>query len=223
MSKHLVIGTGQIGKAILAVLECHGYDVADGAYPYTEPFDCIHICFGHSDAFEEDVKHYQEITGAKFTVIHSTVPVGTSSKLGAVHSPVRGKHPNLESSVRTFVKFFGGAAAEDAAAIFREKGIKCVTTPKSETTEALKLFDTEQYHLNILAEKAIHQYCTEHDLDFDIVYKQANQTYNEGYEAMGMPQFKKYVLEHVEGPIGGHCVTQNAKLLSLLDLINEEA
>lgn len=223
MSRQLVVGTGQIGKAVLAVLECHGYDVADGEYPYQEPFDVLHICFSYSDTFEEDVRHYQELTGAKLTIIHSTVPIGVSTRLGAVHSPVRGKHPDLEQSIRTFTKFFGGPQAEEAAQIFRKKGITCVTTPKSETTEALKLFDTEQYHLNILAEKAIYKYCTDHGLDFDVVYTQANRTYNEGYEVMGMPHFKKYVLDHVEGPIGGHCVTENSKLLSLLTIINEEA
>lgn len=220
MSKNLVIGCGQIGTAIQAVLNCEGYDAKNGgAVPRA---DILHICFGYSEAFEIEAHRYQEETGAQMIIIHSTVPVGTSALLGAIHSPVRGKHPNLEESTRTFTKFFGGERAEEAAIIFREKGVSCVTTPRSETTEALKLFDTEQYHLNILAEKAIYKYCTDHDLDFDMVYTQANRTYNEGYEAMGMPHFKKYVLEHMEGKIGGHCVTENSRLLSLLALINEK-
>lgn len=222
MSKSLVIGRGQIGTAIQKVLECDGYDINGTGLATTPSRDFLHICFGYSDGFENEVRRYQELTGAKLTIIHSTVPIGVSTRLGAVHSPVRGKHPDLEQSIRTFTKFFGGPQAEEAASIFREKGITCVTTPKSETTEALKLFDTEQYHLNILAEKAIYRYCTDHALDFDMVYTQANRTYNEGYEAMGMPNFKKYVLDHVEGPIGGHCVTENSKLLSLLALINEK-
>lgn len=237
MSKHIVVGCGQVGTAIRRVLGCGGYDLCEGGtftMSFTQPTmelstkvnviprsDILHICFGYSDTFEESVRYYQELTGAKIKVIHSTVPIGTSAKLNAVHSPVRGKHPDLEDGVRTFTKFFGGLQAEQAAQIFREKGVSCVTTPKSETTEALKLFDTEQYRINILAEKAIYDFCKENGLDYDIVYTKANQTYNEGYSKLGMPQFSKYVLEHMEGEIGGHCVIPNAKLLSLVKLINE--
>lgn len=220
MSKSLVIGCGQVGSAIQKVLECDGYDTnSGGLVPLA---DVIHICFGYSDTFEEEVRLYRQGTDAQLVVIHSTVPVGTSAALNAVHSPVRGKHPDLERSVRTFTKFFGGPKAEEAAAIFQEKGVKTICTPKSETTEAMKLFDTEQYHLNILMEKAIYAFCQEHSLDFDVVYTLANVTYNEGYYLLGMPWFSKYVLKHEDGPIGGHCVVPNSKLLSLLDLINEK-
>ena len=37
--------------------------------------------------------------------------------------------------------------------------------------------------------------------------------YNEGYEKLGEPQFKKYVLEYMPGPTGGHCVNPNHKIL----------
>jgi len=173
----------------------------------------MHICFPYSEDFIEQVKAYQLRFKPRLTIIHSTVPVGTSERLNVVHSPVRGKHPDLEGGVRTFAKFFGGHEAKLAADIFRPH-TKVITTKNSRETEALKLWDTTIYGLNIAIEKEIHKYCEEHGLNFDIVYTRANETYNEGYAKLGMPQFTKYVLQHRDEKIGGHCVVQNTKLFN---------
>ena len=60
-------------------------------------------------------------------------------------------------------------------------------------------------------------------LDFDLVYTQANRTYNEGYEKLGKSEVKRPVLKHYPGSIGGHCIIPNAKILndSLADLLLE--
>lgn len=210
--RSIVIGNkGQIGSAIQTILDCDGED-SDFAYEGT--YDVLHVCFPWSDSFVEKVVEYQQMHLPQLTIIHSTVPVGTTKQIpNAVHSPCRGKHPDLEGGIRTFVKFFGGEKAAEAAAIFTEAGITCRMTPNSDTTEYMKLMDTEQYRDAIIREKQIHEYCTEHGLDFDVVYTEANQTYNEGYEQLGMPQYKKYVLTHMEGPIGGHCVEPNHGIL----------
>jgi len=211
MMKHLVIGMGEIGTGLAEVLQCHGIDKNDEV----PKADIIHICFPYSDHFVELVQKYKHDTGASLTVIHSTVPVGTTNKCGgeAVHSPVRGKHPHLAEGIKTFVKFFGGERAKEVAAHFSALGVKTVTTEKPENTEAMKLWDTEIYREAILLNKRIHQYCEEHGLDFDIVYTLANKTYNDGYAKLGHSEFAKYVLKHVEGPIGGHCLEPNHKLL----------
>lgn len=208
----LVIGTGEIGQAMLSILGCYGYDKADAGEPL-KTFKVLHICFPFSEEFVASVREYVFLFNADLVIVHSTVPLGTCDPEGWVHSPVRGVHPDLELGIRTFVKFFGGARAHDAAAIFREKGIKTYTTPDAKDTEALKLWDTTIYGWNILIEKAIRNYCDVHGLDFALVYTLANATYNEGYALLGKPQFSKYVLKDFPGPIGGHCILPNLELL----------
>lgn len=212
MKKHLVIGMGEIGTGLAEVLQCDGIDKNDEV----PKADIIHVCFPYSDQFVELVQKYKHDTGASLIVIHSTVPVGATSKCGkeAVHSPVRGRHPHLAEGIKTFVKFFGGERAKDVAAHFSAFGVETVTTEKPENTEAMKLWDTEIYREAILLNKRIHQYCEEHELDFDIVYTLANKTYNDGYTRLGHPEFTKYVLKYVEGSIGGHCLEPNHLMLN---------
>lgn len=208
--KNLIIGLGEIGTAMRSILECDGYDLG---HELEGEYDIIHICFPYSSHFYSYVKDYQKKFNAKYTVIHATVPVGTSRKLGAIHSPVRGVHPHLEQSIRTFVKYFGGENTEAVSSVFLEKGIKVAVCDKPETTELMKIVDTTGYGVNILIEKEIYRLCEEYGVSFKDVYTEANRTYNEGYENIGMPQFKKYILEHKEGKIGGHCIMPNAELL----------
>jgi UDP-N-acetyl-D-mannosaminuronate dehydrogenase len=141
------------------------------------------------------------------------VAVGTSAQFNAVHSPIRGVHPHLAEGICTFEKYFGGERAVEAADLFASLGINCITTDKAENTEAMKLWDTTYYGWNIVFEKAVHAYCEEHRLDFDIVYTHANRGYNSGYADLGMDNVQRPVLKHYPGKIGGHCVIPNAKLL----------
>lgn len=212
--KQIVIGLGEVGSALRKVLECDGYDSVSPLSELGEGYDVMHIAFPYTPGrFAEMVKRYKERTGASLVIVHSTVPVGTCDPLHAVHSPIRGVHPNLEQGIRTFVKFFGGPEAQIAAGIFAERGIKVMTTPLAASTEALKLWDTAQYGWNILIEKAIHSYCEERGLDYAMIYTLANATYNRGYELLGRYDVQRPVLRHVEGPIGGHCVKENWEML----------
>lgn len=212
--KNLVIGMGQIGSAIREILQCEGHDPARNICAPLMEYDTLHICFPYSSMFSREVERYRDFFKARLVIVHSTVPVGTCDKLYAVHSPVRGIHPNLVQGIRTFVKYFGGINSGEAAQIFEDVGIRTKVAILAKDTEAMKLWDTTQYGLNIILEKAIAEYCKNHNLDFDLVYTDANRTYNEGYEALGHPEYKKYVLRHVDGKIGGHCVMPNLDLLS---------
>ena len=208
---NLVIGTGEIGTAICKILQCEGIDI--NQKPEKKTYKYLHICFPYSDKFVEYVDNYRELYSPDYIIIHSTVPIGTSRKCNATHSPVRGIHPFLEEGIRIFVKFFGGEGAYVVSQIFIDKDIKVYITPDQETTEALKLWDTTVYGVNILLEKEIHKFCQKNGVDFNVIYTEANKTYNEGYEALGCPQFKKYILNHMPGEIGGHCILPNIKLL----------
>lgn len=214
--RNLVIGNGEIGKAIAEVLgDRHEVGVIDIGQEAEGTWDFIHVCFPWSDGFVKEAWRYRELYGHKTTVvvIHSTVPVGTSEQCAAIHSPVRGRHPDLAISVKRFVKFFGGADALSAAKQFEQCGVRCSVAKSSRTTEALKIWDTFIYGWNILLEKAIFKWCEENRIDFDVAYRQACQTYNEGYESVGVDWARKYVLAHQDGPIGGHCVVPNLELL----------
>lgn len=222
--KSVVVGYGEVGKALTAVLDdVYLVDICDPVIGEVSPLslnlkylpvEVLHICFPYSDSFVQDVKKYQEDFKPKHTVIHSTVPLGTSRQVNATHSPVRGLHPNLEGGIRCFVKFLGGEEASQVADYFRRAGIKVCLFDKQETTEALKLFDTTYYGVCIDFAKRVKEYCDKHDLNFSEVYTIPNQTYNEGYSQLGYPEFTRPVLQPIMKPTGGHCVEPNKELLN---------
>lgn len=210
--KHLIVGYGEVGKAIHKVIgKAYIADFEKITWK-GEDVDVIHICIPYSKDFNRIVREWREIG---LVIVHSSVPVGTCDKLKVVHSPIRGVHPHLAKGIRTFVKYFGGKNAEKAAHIFMRLGITTYIFDKAKTTEALKLWDTTQYGRLIMLEKEIHAWCKKNKVDFDAVYTMANRDYNEGYMKLGRPEVVRPYLKHMEGPIGGHCVLPNAKLLNI--------
>ncbi len=220
--KSIIIGYGQIGQSLYNVLEPHYPHIGivtleTEKIPFPEQPDILHICFGYSENFVEQVREYQRKYKNLFTIIHSTVPVGTCFQLDShtIHSPVRGIHPHLESGIRTFPKFLGGVRASEVADYFRRAGIKVIVYDKPETTEALKLFDTEYYKTCIDFAHRVKNFCDKHNLNFSEVYTIPNITYNEGYTKLGMPEVVRPVLQPIMKPIGGHCLMPNSKLIKL--------
>ena len=215
--RHLVIGRGQVGSALIEVLSGQ-YEVEsiDKGGERGTAFEVIHVCIPYGHGFVTDVTNYKLQYLAEpggLVIVHSSVAVGTCARLNAVHSPIRGVHPNLAEGIRTFVKFFGGARALEAGLIFKQLGIEICTTPDARNTEALKLWDTTYYGWNIVFQKAVKEFCDKHALDYDMVYNQENLSYNKGYAALGVRGVQRPVLRDVPGPIGGHCVIPNARLL----------
>lgn len=214
MMKHLTVGLGEVGGAINKIVG--GQYVTRTKRTWDGEFvDVVHVCipFNNEKEFNMLVRTYK--SWGKLVIVHSSVPVGTCDDLGVVHSPVRGVHPLLEKGIRTFVKYFGGKHAQKAAKIFQELGIKTKVYREAKTTEALKLWDTTQYGVLIMLEKQIHKWCKENNINFDAVYTQANKDYNEGYMALNRPEVVRPYLKHIPGPIGGHCVMPNVKLLNI--------
>lgn len=214
--KHLIVGAGEIGGSLWRVLVEHYKVIVAGKHETKlDDADVLHICFPYSEEFIFEVKRYQELYEPKFTVVHSTTPVGTCSKVEATHSPVRGVHPNLEEGIKTFHKFLGGPEASQVAGYFRRAGMKVILFDKQETTEALKLFDTEYYRTCIEFCHRVKKYCDEHNLNFSEVYTIPNLTYNEGYTKLEHPEFVRPVLQPIMTKIGGHCVLDNTELIKL--------
>ena len=215
-AKHLIIGAGEVGRALYNVLKTH-YRVllCDKNNDKNGTFGVLHIAYPPQKDFIQATKRYIKIYKPKLVVIHSTIAVGTTRRIApfAVHSPIRGVHPRLEKGIKTFVKYFGGPKAVEASKYFSKIGIKTKTFPRAETTEFLKLLDTTYYGWNIVFVKEAKGICDKLGFDFNEVYTIPNQDYNEGYRKLGMPHVARPVLRPMPGKIGGHCVIPNCDLL----------
>jgi len=216
-NKHIVIGMGEVGRAVFKVLTdfCKNDVIGIDKDNQREVGICdvMHVCIPYSKDFAEIVTNYRKEYSPDLVIIHSTVPVGTSTALDAVHSPIRGVHPNLEQGIRTFPKYFGGERAGEAAEIFEMVGLRCIKTSDARNTEALKLWDTTYYGWNIAFMHEVRHYCDKNGLDFDLIYTEGNESYNEGYALLGREDVQRPVLKYMQGKIGGHCVIPNCHLL----------
>lgn len=204
MTPELILGAGEVGRALHEVTSWNVRDLD----PVEEdgPRDVLHIAYPWWDGFVEATKAYQQEYRAPLVVVHSTVPPGTCDPHGWVHSPVRGRHPNLAESLRTFLKLFGGARAEEAAWPWIDLGLPAVTTSRAVTTELGKVWELAQFGVAVALEKLIYEDSTRLGADYEVVYRVMASSYNEGYAALGEAQFLRPVLTHHDGPIGGHCV-----------------
>lgn len=209
-----IIGIGEIGKSLSLLLEkkyqVTKVDIKD--QPSAELVDVMHICIPYTKEFVREVKRYKKKYKPNYTVIHSTVPLGTADKCKAYYSPVRGIHPHLEESLKIFIKYLA-PKSDYLVKYFNHIGIEVEEHESTQTLEVMKLYCTTLYGLNIIAEKEIYEFCKKHNLDFDMVYTKSNRTYNEGYKKLGFPQYARYNLKHHDGKIGGHCVIPNCEIL----------
>jgi hypothetical protein len=218
MFSSIILGNGEIGNSLYNVFggnkNSNNY-MSGKVVGETSPgkFDIIHICFPYSEEFVSEVKRYQRIFFPKYTIIHSTVPVGTSRKCDAIHSPVVGVHPYLEESLKTFTKFLGGEKAGEVADYFRRCNIKVHIEDNQETTELLKLLCTTKYGIDIEYVKDVKRQCDKYGVPLDswILW---NDNYNRGYQKLGQEQFTRPNLIPIMKPIDGHCVIPNTELIN---------
>ena len=209
----LIIGAGEVGKALYQSLRDYFPTIIDIDYKFQVDCEIMHICFPFSVAFEKHVKEYQEKYKPKYTVIHSTVPVNTSRKLNAIHSPVIGIHPHLKKSLETFTKFLGGEQASEVADYFRKAGMKVYITDKSETTELMKILDTTHYGIEIEFVKEVKTQCDKYKVPSEM-WTLWVENYNKGYNELGYPEYCKPNLIPIKKKIGGHCIIKNCELLN---------
>jgi len=230
---HMVLGFGEVGVAICDLFNDHNIEVyahdnkkelGKYANDSKRKVDVLHICYPYTKTsfFTQTIDYIKNIyPSANLVIIHSTIPVGCTYNLNTVinkdiivHSPIRGIHPVLRDSIKTFVKYFGGTKSVIAAKLFQEINIKTKCYIKAEITEAMKIWSTAQYGAMIALQKVIYNWCKNNQVPFEDVYTEANTTYNEGYKAMKMSHFQRPILKQVDGSIGGHCIIPN---LSMLD------
>ena len=229
-----IVGHGQVGQAVAKLYsetdttktwfsfdKIQIYDPYQGMLDDISDVDILNVCIPYTKDFVSIVKDLP--TPNWYTVIHSTVPVGTTEKFGHkfLHSPVRGVHPNLYEGLKTFVKFIGGdeQLAEAYSGHLKTLGVETHICKDAKTTELSKLADTTYYGLCIAFTSDMKKLCDEYDLDFMEVMTKYNNTYNEGYKKLGKPNVVRPVLYPTD-KIGGHCVIPNAKLLPRTKLID---
>lgn len=236
--EHLVLGAGEVGRALYKVLSDQYGEGENGTaiqdlggsgvranvlhvcYPYGPRPEQHQRCTApdHTDSFIQSVQHdvqdhQDDVKSSGLVIVHSTVPVGICDGAGWVHSPVRGRHPQLVDGLLNFIKHFGGRRAAEAAEWFDACGIVTMVHEYARDTEAGKLWELVQYGMQIRIEKAIHEWCQKSGVDFKIAYTLFAETYNDGYMRRH-PEFIRPVIAHMPGPIGGHCVTAASPLLS---------
>lgn len=217
--KTLIIGAGEIGNSLFEVLsENYECDIVD-KFPKHDKgneingtFEIIHICFPYSEEFINQVREYQKVYIPKYTVIHATVPTGTSTEVGAIHSPIVGIHPHLKESIKTFTKFLGGENASEVGDYFRRAGIKVYLFDKAETTELMKIMSTTFYALMIEYTKGIKRLCKTYEVPFE-AWTLWTKNYNEGYTKLGYPEYNRPNLVPIMTGQHGHCTQSNSVML----------
>jgi hypothetical protein len=209
----LVLGAGEVGEALATLMGCDLRDVEDPG-DLASTYQILHVCIPWQVAdFVGTVQAYDAQYSPEFVVVHSTVPVGTCDRHGWIHSPIRGKHPNLLEGIRTFKKHYRGSGAADVARMLESWFPNVVLHEWAATTEAAKLYELVQFGIEVVMEKTIHAYCKRMNLPFDEVYTAFGQSYVEGWLELGHPEYVKPILTHMDGPLGGHCVAPAAKMM----------
>lgn len=217
--KNIVVGKGEVGSSLYEVLKVsHETFIRDVEPEENDPetVDVLNIAFPPSENFESAVKIYQERYKPRLTIIHSTVPVGTTRRLGAVHSPIHGRHPNLAEGIRTFTKYVGGVDNNDvklAIRFLKDAGIRAKKVSSPETSEFSKIQCTTRLGWEVAYMKWVEDFCKRNpEINFDEVWKWHN-LYNNGYAKLKAWHFRRSLLKPIPGKTGGHCVINNCKLM----------
>lgn len=220
-TKSLIVGMGEIGTALYKVINrsrvVYTRDMADTDHD-AKDVDILHIAFPYSEGFVNEVKNYIEYYDPKLTIVYSTLPIGTCEEISdnIVHSPVEGKHPELEESILIMPRWLGSRDLDalEAATQFWMPQVKVIRTMgSSKFTEFLKLRSTSKYGINLAWTDYEKSVADDIGMNFDAV-KNFDDDYNILYLKMGMTQFQRYILDPPEGVIGGHCVVSNAEILN---------
>ena len=228
----LVIGLGEIGYTLFTLLNeekksftVYGLDLDEtkmhqlnqSRNSFPSQTDTMHVCLPYSNQqnFMDAVVGYVHEFKPKLVIIDSTVPPGTTMKVGqrckclVAHSPVRGVHKSAEHmkwEMKRWTKYIGGAdatAAEAARIHFEKLNLKVKVLKSSAETELAKLFETTYRAWMIACFQEMHRISRTFGADFDDVVDFIEDTHR--------VRLDRPVL--FPGVIGGHCLLANTQLL----------
>lgn len=208
--KTLIIGAGQVGSALKTVLEKKNrVYLKDLESLDLKGVEVMHVCYPDQSRFIQTTKNYIKQYKPRLTIINSSVAVGTTRRCGddVVYSPVRGRHPALDTEMLTFAKFSGcenGKKALKAAEYFQRSGWNEVyATDNPDALEYLKLMSNAHMGLEVAWRQEVQRMMKRFGIDPND-YTHWEQTYSEGYRALGQFNMMRSIMK--PGPIGGHCI-----------------
>jgi len=193
----LVVGLGEIGAPIYEILkergiDVDGFDLKSPTKLKQDKYDFVHICIPFTDAskFADIVRMYSQLGQI---VIHSTVAPGTSRKLNAIYSPVRGVHARMFEDLHYYTKYYSGPKNPE----FEKRFEKTKNVPNSVVLENTKHYvDTEYYGWLIAYPRLV-------PVEVDWSFAE------EIHKKLG----NRPIMYNDEKPIGGHCVLPNLELV----------
>lgn len=225
----LVVGLGEVGHALLEMLQesekfqVYGFDVDEGKMRglrqtnLPNEVDIMHVCipYANQKQFVDVVVNHARRFKPKLIINNSTVKAGTTMDIYnrceclVAHSPIRGVHKDpeyMKQEIRNWTKYVGGATAEAAQATskhFSELGLKTKTLKSCIETELAKLFETSYRAWMITCFQEMHRISRKIGADFDETVDFLEDTHRKRFDRPVM----------FPGPIGGHCLIPNLKLL----------
>jgi UDP-N-acetyl-D-mannosaminuronate dehydrogenase len=210
----LVVGLGEVGSAIAALLDRNETVLRHDLEPLEikASIGVLHLCipFLSHIQFESAALRYIERFKPNLTIIHSTVLPGTTrsiakkSGVAVAYSPVRGKHIRMEEDLLHYSKFVAAprkADAETAVAHLERAGMKTRRVAEVETLELAKLAETTYFGVCIAFAQELNRYAQQVGAD----YSEATEFFD---EVKFLPRE-----QYTPGFIGGHCVMPNIQLL----------
>lgn len=211
--KSLIVGNGQIGSALFEIFsKFHETHVRDFEAVTLEDVEVLHIAYPWSDKFVEITRAYIDEYKPKLTMIHSTVKIGTTRKLGehVVYTPERGRFPNLAKEMIVYKKFIGGDDMDDLVLASRyflacKWPVQIVSDP--DTTETLKLVSNAHMGLEIAWRQELDRW----EIDAK-AYAMWEDSYFHGYIYTGQMEIVRPRMD--PGPIGGHCILPSVDIMA---------
>lgn len=220
VTRHLVIGLGEIGRPILKHIETW-YDRTMGIEVVgrdVDPFEAeqmihvVHVCFPWSECFPDAVLEYVEQYKPDLCIIHSTVPPGTTRAIAdqaqgpmVAYSPVRGRHGEMVKDLLRYHKFVGapnGMSLAVAAGTLTACGFDVKAMEPPEALELAKLLATSYSGLLIAWAQEMERFAHEVGCSYwDVLPFLAEP-----------PHLPKVAFQ--PGHIGGHCIMPNIELLN---------
>lgn len=214
--KTLIIGQGEVGQALYDVCsKNHETFIRDVEPLACENVEILQIAYPDHDGFAETTKAYIAEYRPKLTIINSSVRAGTTDDCGkdVVYSPVRGRHPRLAESLRSYYKIVAGRSQDYvnlAVAYFRLCGMRCLETNDVIGAELVKLLSNIHMGLEIAWRQEVDRILAHFGAEAD-TYEAWEDTYAVGYQNDGDTHLMRPRMR--PDPIGGHCILPCTELL----------
>jgi len=217
--KSSIIGLGEVGSALFAILKSK-YDVRWFEKNSDPNYSCeiMHICLPWSESFMEIVSNYVTIQKPTNIIIHSSVPVGTSKKLKAFHSPIRGQHPDMTGGILNYVKYLGTdvqdtVVNEQLCAYFEAVGIRTKIIQGTKTTELAKLLELCRYGTYIAFAKEQDDICKKFGVDYKVAVTDYEGTRSDGLKRINRSALCQPLLYPFKDFVGGHCTIEDMDIM----------